>query len=792
MLHLTRQVSRWWLDRRLRTKTLVVVGLPVAALLVAASAFLLVQADEAQSADLVAHTQVVKTQIEHVLALLDDAETGVRGYLLTGDRTWLAPYTTAQAALPGALAQLTTLVADNPIERARAGAIRANGGAELRVLAALVAAGPPPAGTVSDTLTAQLASGKTLMDGLRADLAAMTAEEERLLAERTATSSSLRTASGTIVAAGIVLGLGGGLLGAFLLTNGVVRRIRRLGENAEALAEGRPSAPIVPAADEIGELGAVLERTHHLLAERETALREARAFLESLIDTGPVLMFRVRVSDGATTYVSPNVTRLLGYAPEELLHAPGWWNEHLAPDDRNRLAPLALDAAAQGAPEVHAEVRCRNAAGEWRWLEMTARPEYAADGAPVAFVAYALDVTARREAEAERELAKAAAEAANQAKRDFLSRMSHELRTPLNSVIGFAQLLELEELTAAQREHVRYILRGGRHLLDLINEVLDITRIESGQLAISPEPVEVQELVDELLGLIGPLAAARDIVLDARDASCAQYVWADRQRIKQVLINLLSNAVKYNRDGGRVQLSCQVVAERRFRITIADTGPGLSDDQQARLFLPFERLGAERTDTEGTGIGLALSKALMEAMGGTIGVQSSPGEGSQFWVELGLVDGPEAAAAERDALRHATEGALGTRAGQKIVLYVEDNVASLRLVEHILSRRSGIGLLTASLAQVGLHLAHDHRPDLILIDLHLPDLPGFEVLQRLRADPATRGIPVIVLSADATERQIRRLLDAGAHAYLTKPIDVTRFLALVDELLGPHGATSGG
>jgi len=369
---------------------------------------------------------------------------------------------------------------------------------------------------------------------------------------------------------------------------------------------------------------------------------------------------------------------------------------------------------------------------------------------------------------------------ASEAKSAFLSRMSHELRTPLNAVIGFAQLLQLEALSQEQQEYVQHVRRAGEHLLDLINEVLDIARIESGTLPISLEAVDVADLIADVLSLVRPIADRRRIVLEDGHSACNVFVLADRQRLKQVLINLTSNALKYNRDGGRVSVACRADGSRLI-VHVTDTGPGMTDAQLARLFIPFERLGAETTETEGTGMGLALSKGLLEAMGGSIAVRSTPGVGSTFSIDVGLVDRPAVAVAA-SPMDEATP--TFRSAPDRVVLYIEDNAASLRLVEGILSRRPGIGLLTASLGQVGLGLARERRPDLILMDLHLPDLPGFEILQRLRADPVTRGIPVVVLSADATSRQVERLIEAGVTAYLTKPIEVTRLLEVVDERLG--------
>jgi PAS domain S-box-containing protein len=390
------------------------------------------------------------------------------------------------------------------------------------------------------------------------------------------------------------------------------------------------------------------------------------------------------------------------------------------------------------------------------------------------------DITERQRSAAARQ-AQRVAEEANRAKSEFLSRMSHELRPPLNSILGFAQLLDLEGGTPEQRESIHYILRGGRHLLELINEVLDIARIEEGRLPLSPEPVPVQELLLQSLNLVRPLATARALHLPTTlPEPCATHVLADRQRLQQVLLNLLTNAIKYNRPGGTVQVRCATVAADRLRIFVEDTGLGLTPDQVDRLFTPFERLGAEQSQIEGTGLGLALSQRLVQAMGGTIGVASTPGEGSSFWLELAVSEDPVERLARTGefALALAQPGGRAAR-----VLYVEDNLSNLKLIERLLAHRANVRLLSAMQGQLGLELAREHQPDLILLDLHLPDLAGDEVLRRLQGDATTRRIPVVIMSADATPNQIVRLRAAGARDYLTKPIDVARFLTVVDDLL---------
>jgi len=397
-------------------------------------------------------------------------------------------------------------------------------------------------------------------------------------------------------------------------------------------------------------------------------------------------------------------------------------------------------------------------------------------------VLYARLVTVHESERRERQRAQRAEEAAtgaNRAKSEFLSRMSHELRTPLNGILGFAQLLELDAQSPEQRDGVEHILKGGRHLLALINEVLDIARIEAGKFSISLEPVPTREVIDGALDLVRPLAAARGIRLSAAIAFDG-HVMADRQRLQQVLLNLLSNALKYNRPDGAVTVSCDAMPPGRCHLTVADTGAGIATERMHRLFTPFDRLDVHEGLVEGTGLGLALSKGLVELMGGALGAESTLGVGSKFSVELTIAESPMQAI-ERPT--EATTPDADTPVLRGTMLYIEDNLSNLRLVERIVSRRPGVTLLSAMQGSHGLELAQHHRPDLIVLDLDLPDIGGDEVLARLRAGSATREIPVVILSADATPSQVSRLLQQGAHSYLTKPLVVTQFLRLVDELL---------
>jgi len=363
--------------------------------------------------------------------------------------------------------------------------------------------------------------------------------------------------------------------------------------------------------------------------------------------------------------------------------------------------------------------------------------------------------------------------------------MSHELRTPLTSVLGFSQLLEMETLSPAdQKEAIRQIRKGGQLLLDLINEVLDIARVEAGRMPLSMEPVLVSSVIAEAKDMVRPLADKRGIVLRTEGAAAAfgLHVHADRQRLKQVLLNLLANAVKYCGGGCTITVVVQEREGNVLRIGVKDTGPGIAPELRDRVFTPFDRLGAKEGGEEGTGMGLALSKRLIEAMCGSIGLESEVAMGSTFWVDLAITEAPITRyERESEGALPAAGGAAGERASTTVL--IEDNLSNVKFIEYVLRRRPGSKLIPAMQGSLGLELARRHRPDVILLDLNLPDLDGRDVLAQLKSSPDTAGIPVVILSADAAPPRRQELLDAGADGYLSKPLDVAGFLETFDALL---------
>jgi CheY-like chemotaxis protein len=386
-----------------------------------------------------------------------------------------------------------------------------------------------------------------------------------------------------------------------------------------------------------------------------------------------------------------------------------------------------------------------------------------------------------RDKNAELETARAVADKANLAKSEFLSGMSHELRSPLNAILGFAQLMESGSPlpSASQKASIDQILRAGWYLLELINEVLDLALIESGRLSLSREPVALVDVLDDCQTLIEPLALKKDIQLHFPRHMAPYFVSADWTRLKQVVINLLSNAIKYNREGGSVHVTCSERPLQRLRISVQDTGEGLSPEKISQLFQPFNRLGKEDSDEEGTGIGLVVSKRLVEQMGGEIGVISTVGAGSVFWIELALCGAPQL---------HGTLGdvpvpmpaTLADGARVRTLLYVEDNRANMELVEQLIARRPDMRMYGAEDAMRGIAMAQEHQPDVILLDINLPGINGLQALKILLEDPATRHIPVLALSANAMPRDIERGMAAGFFRYLTKPIRVPEFMEALD------------
>lgn len=633
------RLRRLWADLPLLAKGLVTLIIPLAVLITVILFFYLFEKKEHEADAWLAHSFAVRDSVGRVQTLLVDAETGINGYIITGDADWLVSYSSARAALPDALVRLEQLETNDPNHRTLVARMHAEVDRYLSDLEALRNAAPGPNQTLSDSARSRMASAKATMDGLQSDLTVMRASEARLLEQGQDDLENLKERILGGIHFAVLLGAAAALASLILLIGGVVRRIQRLQGYALQLEAGEPLVGMEPDGDEVGRLGQTLANVSAILARREADLRETSAFLEHVIETGPAVILRRRPADLGVLFVSRNAERLLGYAPEELLRSPEAYDTHVHPDDVERFHGTYRDVLDRRETQHETEYRFLHRDGTYRWLWGVARINYGPDGQPEDILGYALDVTARKLAEMDAQRAREDAERANRAKSEFLSRMSHELRTPLNAISGFSQLLELDPLPPESRDSVSHIRRAGRHLLRLIDEVLDISRIEAGRMTLKLEPVEAAEPLAEALELIAPLAAQRSVRIDAPvDSGCS--IWADGQRVKQVLLNLLSNAVKYNRPGGEVTITCSSTAGGRVRMEVRDTGIGIRPENMGRLFTPFDRLDAEQTAVEGTGIGLSLTKRLVEAMNGTIGVESEPGVGTAVWVEFARAPAP--------------------------------------------------------------------------------------------------------------------------------------------------------
>jgi len=531
-------------------------------------------------------------------------------------------------------------------------------------------------------------------------------------------------------------------------------------------------------------------------ARRQAALLKTGALQNAILTSAN---FAIIATDekGIIQLFNVGAERLLGYNAAEVVNKTSPSEMHDPEEVMARAQALSLELATAIAPGFEA-LAFKASRGIEDAYELTMirkdgsrfaaivsitalRDDY---GEIIGYLLIGTDNSVRKRVESERNEAMDAAEKANRAKTDFLSSMSHELRTPLNAILGFAQLMDsgLPAPTPSQKRNLDQILKAGWYLLELINEILDLALIESGRVSLSREPVSLVEVMQECRAMIEPQAQKRGIGMTFPRFDIPYFVNGDRTRVKQVLINLLFNAIKYNKPGGTVAVTCLPNSPDSIRISVLDTGLGLAPEQLDQLFQPFNRLGKETGSEEGTGIGLVVTKRLVELMGGRIGADSEVGVGSVFWIELNLTTAPllTAREAERAGLVQPRPPG-GTP--QRTLLYVEDNPANLELVEQLVARRPDLRLLGAADGTVGVEFARSYQPEVILMDIHLPGISGIEAMKILRADPLTAHIPIIALSANAVPRDIERALEAGFFNYLTKPIRVDEFMAALDAAL---------
>jgi PAS domain S-box-containing protein len=514
-------------------------------------------------------------------------------------------------------------------------------------------------------------------------------------------------------------------------------------------------------------------------------LRDQQFYTRSLIESNIDALMTTNPS-GIITDVNKQMEALTGCTRDELIGAP--FKDYFTDPER---ADTGIKLVLSEKKVTNYELTARARDGKKTVVSYNATTFYDRDRKLQGVFAAARDVTERkrldqvlREQNVELESAKSTAERANLAKSDFLSSMSHELRTPLNAILGFAQLMASDSppLPPVWKESIDQILRAGWYLADLINEILDLALIESGKLSMSLEPLSFAEVMLECQTMMEPQAQKRGIHLTFPRFDSPCFVMGDRIRMKQIVVNLLSNAIKYNCERGTVEVTYAASTPDRIRVSVRDTGEGLSAKKLAHLFQPFNRLGQEAGGTEGTGIGLVVTKRLIELMGGDIGVESKVGSGSVFWVEMISTSAPDSKHVESDA-GPPTPTQVESGASLRTLLYVEDNPANLKLVAQLIARRPDMRLLSAVNGSRGIALARSLQPKVILMDINLPDISGFEALKILRNDAVTAHIPVVALSANAMPRDIEKGLNAGFFRYLTKPIKVDEFMDALDVAL---------
>ena len=711
----------------------------------------------------------------NLLSDLTDAETGQRGYLLTGEKSFLSPYLIAKDEINLLFNELNQITTDTSTKK------------HLDLLAPLIDTKMAELSRsialyqnndmVGAVAIVQTGRGRTLMDSIRTEISAIIKiEEENLALQETSYTSSMRRLFIIIIISSLILLL-------FTLSFSYWM-YREFGQRLKNLAH--------------------LETQHVLEIQKETNIQLEQANKVLRISEEKLAVTLSSIGDGViatdakglVVLINPVAEKLTGWTKVDAIGRPAEEIVQLIKQDSRKPATLPIsNTLTLGVIQKmanHILLIARD--GSECAIADSCAPirdsQNQVEGAVLVF----RDVTERNHQESalldkniELEVATAVAEKANLAKSEFLSGMSHELRSPLNAILGFAQLMETDTLppTPAQMVGINQILQAGWHLLKLIDAILDLAKVESGQVTISQEPVQLAEVLLECQSMIESQAQQLGITLIFPQDDCPYFVHADRTRLIQIIVNLLSNAVKYNSPQGTVEVKCSDDTSGRIRVSISDTGTGLTEEQVPQLFQAFNRLGQEAGEVEGTGIGLVVAKRLVELMGGEIGVQSSLGIGSVFWFELNSVPEPQISMKEEEVV---VGYPVLPRSEQLFsVLCVEDNQANLKLIELIIARRPEIRLLTAINGTSGVELARTAQPDVILMDINLPDINGFEALKILRADPRTANIPVIALTANAMTRDIQKGIQAGFFLYITKPIDINAFLKALNEALAFAG-----
>ena len=764
--------ARRWADLPLRGKALVVISLPLVVLLLSLVLIYITERQTARAEEDVRRVLLVQGDIQTVHTLLAEAAASVRGYLLTRREDFLPGYLKAKPLIESALRRLDSNVRDERV-RAQLTAITPLINSKVDGLEQMLS----DRAEKPESITTILINNKYILDELRAHISTMLTLEDTLLAERTAAAYATRQRLlfSTLLAA--LCGLFGASVAVLFLSKGIVARVQQVQGNAQRLALGQPLRPQPPENDEIGQLGTRLVEAGLLLAERERALRDNEERLRLIIDGVKDYGIFALDTQGYVTSWNAGAERIKGYTEQEII------GQHFSvfylAQERPQHPEMALREATRDGHYMEEAWRCRQNGSRF-WASVVITAQYDSSGALRGFSKITRDITDRRAAEIALRTAREEAERASRAKSEFLSRMSHELRTPLNSILGFAQLLDMDS-PPGKKAQIGHILRAGQHLLTLINEVLDIAKIEAGRLPLNIESVPLAIALQEALTLVSPMAADAGIHLAPLPTLAADSgIVADRQRLTQVLLNLLSNAIKYNRPEGQVSIEVKI-DQQRIAVSVSDTGKGIAADRLGQLFKPFERIETD-PNVEGSGLGLALSRSLLEMMNGSLTVQSQPGAGSRFTLELPFVRLQETAGTATTPIDNRP--LIPAPAGPDVqgkVLCIEDNLSSLALIETVLQRRPGIKLLSSMQGQLGLDLAAQHAPQLILLDVSLPDIDGLNVLQRLRQSAITRTTPVLMITADASDLTRLALSDAGATAVLTKPIHIPSFLAHLDQ-----------